>query len=81
MKNLSAYKNLQTCGIGASLSSQKFCTIPGDLVLKVTINREMKVRGGPVRREYSSSFDIENDFVLNSDTIAKLREEVNSKTS
>ena len=61
-----AYKELRNYDIGASLSGKKFSTIPGDLVTEVTINKEVKVRGGPMRGGYSISFDAENDFVLNS---------------
>ena len=65
-KNPSAYKDLQIYSIGASLSSKNFSTIPGDLVTNVTINRELKVHGGPTTGGYKISFDAENDFVLNS---------------
>ena len=61
-KNPSAYKDLQTYGIGVSSDGKKFSTIPGDLVTQFTINKEVKVRGGPMRGGYSISFDVENDF-------------------
>ena len=72
-KNCFAYKDLQIYGIGASLSGKKFSTIPGDLVTEVTIYREVKVRGGPMRGGFSTRFDAENDFVLNSHILAELR--------
>ena len=78
-KNPSAYKDLQTYDIGASLSGKRFSTIPGDLVTEVTINREVKIRGWPMRGEYSTSFDAENYFVLNSHILAELRKELKSK--
>ena len=73
MKNLSAYKDLQAYGIGATIS------IPRDLVTEATINREVKVHGGPMRGGYSTSFDAENDFALNSLILAELRKELESK--
>ena len=32
-----------------SLTRRKLSTIPGDLVTEVTVNREVKIRGGPLR--------------------------------
>ena len=64
-KSPSVYKDFQIYGIGASLSGIKFFTMPGDLGTEVTINREVKVPGGPMRGGYSTNFDAENDFVLN----------------
>ena len=46
---------------------------------EVTINREVKVRGGPMRGGCSTSFDAENDFVLNSHILAELRKEFKNK--
>ena len=51
--------------------------MPGDLVTEVTINRE--VRGGPMTGGCSTSFDAENDFVLNSHILAELRKEFKNK--
>ena len=56
-----------------------FFTIQGDLVTEVTISRTVKVRGGPMRGGYSTSFDAENDFVLNSQILAELRKESKGK--
>ena len=56
-----------------------FFTIPGDLVNVVTINREIKVWVGPLRGRYSTSFEAENDFVLNSHISAGLRKELKGK--
>ena len=78
-KNPAAYKNLQTYGLGASFSGKRFSTIQGDLVIEVTINREAKVRGVPMIGGYSTSFDAENGFVLNSHILAELRKELKSK--
>ena len=73
MKNPSTYIGLQTYGIVATMS------IPGDLVTEVTVNREVKVRGGPMRGGYSISFNAENDFVLESVILTELRKELNIK--
>ena len=54
-------------------------TIPGDLVNEETINREANVRGGPMNRGYSTSFDAENDFIVDSHILAKLRKEFKNK--
>ena len=81
-KNHTAYKDLwylQTYGIGASLSGKKFSTIPGDLVTEVTINRKLKLHGGPMRERHSTRFDAENDFVLSSHILAELRKELKSE--
>ena len=71
--------------MGASLSGRKFSTIPGDLVTEVTVNREVKIRGGPMRGGYSTSEEAVDDFVLNTHSLAKLRralkDKMNMKTS
>ena len=54
-------------------------TIPEDLVNEETINREVIVRGGPMSGGYSTSIDAENDFILDSHILAKLRKEFKNK--
>ena len=54
-------------------------TITGDLVNEETINREVIVRGGLMSGGYSTSIDVENDFILNSHILAKLRKEFKKK--
>ena len=54
-------------------------TIPEDLVNEKTINREVNVRGGPMSGGYSTVADAENDFILNSHILAKLRKEFKNK--
>ena len=85
VENSPAYEQLKTYGMGASLSGRKFSTIPGDLVTEVTVNREVKIRGGPMRGGYSTSAEAVDDFVLNTHSIAKLRRalkhKMNMKTS
>ena len=65
--------------VGASLSRNKFLTISEVLVNEETINREVIVRGGPMSGGYSTSIDAENDFILNSHMLAKLRKEFKNK--
>ena len=45
---------------------------------EVTVNREVKVHRRTMRG-YSTGFDAENDFLINSDILAELREELKSK--
>ena len=54
-------------------------TIPEDLVNEETINREVIVRGRPMSSGYRTSIDAENDFILNSHMLAKLRKEFKNK--
>ena len=65
--------------VGASLSRNKFLTISEVLVNEETINREVIVRGGPMSGGYSTSIDAENDFILDSHILAKLRKEFKNK--
>ena len=53
--------------------------ITGDLVNEETINREVIVRGGLMSGGYSTSIDVENDFILNSHILAKFRKEFENK--
>ena len=54
-------------------------TIPEDLVNEETINREVNVKGGPMSSGYNSAIDAENDFILNSHILVKLRKEFTKK--
>ena len=76
-----AFPYLKILVVGASLSSNKFVNIPGDLVNEETINREVIVRGGTMSGGYSTSIDAENDFILNSHILPKLRKEFKNKMS
>ena len=42
-------------GFGGFMSGEPFSTIHGDLITDTTINREVKVRGGSMRGDYSTS--------------------------
>ena len=74
-----SFPDLKILVLGASLSRNKFLTIPEDLVNEKTINREVNVRGGPMSGGYSAVIDAENDFILNSHILAKLRKEFKNK--
>ena len=65
--------------MGASLTGRKFSTIPGDLVTEVTVNREVKIRGGPMRGGYSTSIEAVDDFILSTHSLAKLRRALKDK--
>ena len=47
--NPSAWRELQTHGFGGSISGEPFSTVHGDYITETTINREVKVRGGPMQ--------------------------------
>ena len=53
--NPSAWRELQTHGFGGSISGEPFSTVHGDYITETTINREVKVRGGPMQGGYSTS--------------------------
>ena len=74
-----AFLDLKILVLGASRSRNKFLTIPEGLVNEETINREVNVGGGPMSGCYSSATDAENDFILNSHILAKLRKEFKKK--
>ena len=69
--------------MGAGLTGRKLSTFPGDLDTEVTINPEVKIRGGPCG--YSKSLETVDDFKLNTHVSAKLRRaqknRMNVKTS
>ena len=70
-----AYSDLEAVSLGASFSGNKFSIIPGDLVTEVTIKRQVKVRDGPMRAGYITSINAENNFILHSHILAKIRKE------
>ena len=74
-----AFLDLKILVLGASRSRNKFLIIPEGLVNEETINREVNVGGGPMSGCYSSATDAENDFILNSHILAKLRKEFKNK--
>ena len=56
-------------------------TIHGDLITETTINREVKVRGGPMRDGYSTSLSTTDAFIKISHVMAKIRRKVKEKMS
>ena len=74
-----AFPDLKILVLGASLSRNKFLTIPEDLVNEEAINWEIIVRGGPMSGSYSTFIDAENGFILNSHILAKLTKEFKNK--
>ena len=83
--SFSACEQLKTFGMGANSSGKKFWTIPGDSATEITVNRKVKIRGGPTWGGYSASVDAVDDFILNTHALAKLRRalknRINVKTS
>ena len=73
MNNKEAWDDLSQNGFGGSLSGEPFSTIHGDLITETTINREVKVRGGPMQGGYSTNEKATDTFVKTSHIMAKLR--------
>ena len=70
-RHFSVYEQLKTYGMGVILSGRKIWTNPGDLVTEVTVNQEVKIRGGPMRGGYSISVETVYDFILNTHPFGK----------
>jgi len=51
MNHKDAWDDLVENGFRGSLSGEPFSTIHGDLITEITINREVKVRGGPMQAD------------------------------
>ena len=79
LHNKDAWEDLKTNGFGGSLSGDKFSTIHGDLITETTINREVKVRGGPMRGGYSTSLPNTDTFIKTSHLMAKIRRKMKEK--
>ena len=73
ISNTSIWKGLKENGFGGSLTGDKFSTKRGDPITETTVNREVKVRGGPMQGGYSTDLDAMNVFKKNSHLLAKLR--------
>ena len=54
----SAFSDTEIIGFGDRYSGHKCLTMPGDLGTKVTIKREVKVTGGPMRGGHNTSIDV-----------------------
>ena len=74
-----AWEHLLNVGFGGSITGQSFSTIHGDLITETTINREVKVRGGPMRGGYSTSFEANDAFIKTSHLMAKIRGKLKEK--
>ena len=66
-------------GFGGSMGGEQFSTIYGDLITKATINREVKVRGGPMRGGYSTSVRATDNFIKMSHMMAAIRRKLKEK--
>ena len=73
MNHKDAWDDLVENGFRGSLSGEPFSTIHGDLITEITINREVKVRGGPMQGGYSTSKQTTDAFIKTSHLMAKLR--------
>ena len=66
---------------GGSISGEPFSTIHGDLITETTINREVKVRGGPMRGGYSTFERTTDAFIKTSHLMAAIRRKLKEKLS
>ena len=73
------WDDLLANGFGGSLSGQAFSTIHGDLITETTINKETKVRGGPMRGGFSTSEETNDAFIKTSHLMAKIRSALKEK--
>ena len=71
--NSSAYEQLKTYRMGVSLTGRKFTTLPEDVVTGVTVKREVKIRGGPMRGDQNTDVQTVDDLILNTHVLAKIR--------
>ena len=55
------------------MSGEPFSTIYGDLITETTINREVKVRGGPMQGGFSIDVKTVDTFLKTSHIVADLR--------
>ena len=77
--NGNAWEDLKSNGFGGSLTGDKFSTVHGDLITETTINREVKVRGGPMQGGYSTSLKTTDAFIKTSHLMAKIRRKVKDR--
>ena len=79
--NPAAWKELKENGFGGSFTGAPFSTVYGDFISEVTVNREVKVRGGPMKGGFSTSLTAENAFIKTSHLMAKVRKALRDKFS
>ena len=77
--NPAAWTELKGNGFGGSLTGGPFSTVHGDFITEVTVNREVKVRGGPMQGGFSTSLKAEDAFIKTSHLMAKLRTALKDK--
>lgn len=77
--NPAAWTELKENGFGGSLTGGSFSTVHGDFITEVTVNREVKVRGGPMQGGFSTSLKAEDAFIKTSHLMAKLRTALKDK--
>ena len=68
-------------GFGGSMSGEPIATIHGDLITETTSNREVKVRGGPMRGGYSTSEKTTDALIKTSHLMAAIRRKLKEKLS
>ena len=68
-----------TNGLVKSISGEPFLTIYGDLITETTLNREVKITGGPMRGGYSTSEETTDTFLKTSHIIATIISKLNEK--
>ena len=79
--NENVWNDLLREGFERSLSGEPFSTIHGDLITEVTINREDKVRGGPMMGGYSTLDKTNNAFIKTSHAMAKVRSKLKEQVN
>ena len=79
IKTEAAWENLVEDGFGGSLTGLPFSTIHGDLITETTINREVKVRGGPKRDGINTSESTNDSFIKTRHLMAKIRAKLKEK--
>ena len=72
LNHKAAWNDLVQSRFGGSMSGEPFSRIHGDLITKTKINRELKVRGGPMHDGYSTSEQTTDTFIKTSHIMAKL---------
>ena len=74
------WSDLLVNGFGGLVSGKPFSTIHGDLINETTINREMKVRGGPMQGGFSTDEKAVDSFVKTSHIMAGIRVKLKERT-
>lgn len=69
--NPAAWKELKENGFGGNITGGSFSTVHGDFTTEVTIDREGKIKGGPIQGGFSTSLRAEDAFIKASHLMAK----------